>query len=262
VVAGLDYFLLELLALTLVFVPLERLWPRIAEQRVFRPGWWLDLKHFFLAHVGVQVLSFLAFLPARAFFGWAVSADLQQAVASQPFVLQLVEIVLLVDLASYWAHRAFHSVPWLWRFHAIHHSPEQMDWLAGSRSHLVDTIATRAAGYLPIFVLGFANGPFLVYLSWISFQAVFIHANLRWTIPGLRWCVATPEFHHWHHAQDAEGLNKNFAVLCPLWDVVFGTAWLPGRWPRALGVAGQRLPETWLAQMAHPFRREATERMP
>lgn len=255
VYAGLDYFLLELLALTLVFIPLERRFARIPTQKVLRPEWWLDLKHFFLAHVGVQVLTILTYFPARAFFAWAVSAPLQAKVAAQPFWLQVAEIILLVDFFSYWTHRAFHVVPALWRFHAVHHSPEHMDWLAGSRSHLVDTLANRAAGYLPIFLLGFAPGPFLVYVSWISFQAVFIHANVRWTFPGLRWVLATPEFHHWHHAKDAEGIDKNFAVLCPLWDRLFGTAHLPGHWPKELGVVGETLPQTYLGQQAWPFRR-------
>jgi sterol desaturase/sphingolipid hydroxylase (fatty acid hydroxylase superfamily) len=256
VYAGLDYFLLELLALTIVFVPLERLFARIPTQRVLRPEWWLDVKHFFLAHVGVQVLSFLAFFPAKAFFGWAVSASFQAKVAAQPFWIQVAEIILCVDFFSYWVHRAFHVVPALWRFHAVHHRPEHMDWLAGSRSHLVDTLVNRGAGYLPIFILGFALGPFLVYLSWISFQAVFIHANVRWTFPGLKWFIATPEFHHWHHAKDAEGIDKNFAVLCPLWDKAFGTAHMPGYWPKALGVAGETLPDTYLGQMAYPFKRK------
>lgn len=253
--AGLDYFVLELLALTVVFVPLERLWPRKSEQRVLRRDWKLDLVHFFCAHVLVQVLTFAAFAPAKAFFGWAVGASWQSAVAAQPFALQVVEIVLVVDLASYWTHRAFHRVPALWRMHAVHHSPREMDWLAGSRMHLVDALANRVAGYLPVYVLGFAEGPFLAYVSWLSFQAVFIHANVRWRFPGLRWLVATPEFHHWHHARDAEGIDKNFAVLCPVWDVLFGTAHLPAHWPRDLGVDDERMPRSYVAQQLYPFRK-------
>ncbi len=255
VFAGLDYFLLELLALTLVFIPLERMFARIPTQRVLRDEWWLDMKHFFLAHIGIQILSFLSYFPAKAFFGWAVSASLQSKVAAQPFWIQVAEIILVVDLFSYWTHRAFHMVPALWRFHAVHHSPEHLDWLAGSRSHLVDTLANRAAGYIPIFILGFAPGPFLVWVSLISFQAVFIHANVRWTFPGLRWILATPEFHHWHHAKDAEGIDKNFAVLCPIWDTLFGTAHMPGYWPKELGVVGETLPKTYLGQQAWPFRK-------
>ncbi len=133
--AGLDYFILELLVLGLLFIPLERVYA-LRPQRIFRAGWQTDLKHFFVSHAGVQLLTFAAMVPAQALFAWAVRLDFQQAVAAQPVWLQFIEIVLIVDLVSYWVHRAFHEVPWLWSFHAIHHSSRQMDWLAGSRMHI------------------------------------------------------------------------------------------------------------------------------
>ena len=67
----------------------------------------------------------------------------------------------MADFTQYWVHRTFHAVPALWRFHAVHHSAEQMDWLAGSRLHLVDIAVTRGLTYVPIYVLGFAEGPLL-----------------------------------------------------------------------------------------------------
>ena len=86
-----------------------------------------------------------------------------------------------------------------------------MDWLAGSRMHPVDVIATRAAAYLPVFLLGFAAPALYAYLVFVSFHAVFIHANVRWRFPYLRWVLSTPEYHHWHHTSDEEGIDKNFA---------------------------------------------------
>ncbi|MBS1784497.1 MAG: sterol desaturase family protein [Acidobacteria bacterium] len=254
---GVDYFLLELLALSLVFIPLERLFARIPTQKVLRADWWLDMKHFLIGHVGVQLVSFLIALPAHLFFKWAVSPAFQAKVAAQPFWLQVIELLFLIDFINYWIHVAFHKVPWLWKFHAVHHSPEHMDWLAGSRSHLVDTVANRALPYALIFLMGFAPGPLLVYISFVSFQAVFIHANVRWTFPGLRWVIATPEFHHWHHCKDAEGIDTNFAVFLPVYDWLFRTAHMPGYWPKDLGVSGETLPQTYLGQMAYPFKRGA-----
>ena len=90
------------------------------------------------------------------------------------------------ELASYWAHRAFHRVPFLWRFHAIHHSVEQLDWLAGSRLHVVDVVLTRLAGFLPVFVIGFAPEAVYGYLMFVSFHAVYIHANVNHRWPVLR----------------------------------------------------------------------------
>lgn len=126
---GLDYFVLELLVLGLVFIPIEALFP-LREQKVLRDGWQVDLKHFFVSHAGVQLLSFAALIPAQVLFAWAVQLEFQMAVASQPLAFQVVEMIVVVDFATYWIHRAFHQVPWLWSFHAIHHSSLKMDWLA------------------------------------------------------------------------------------------------------------------------------------
>ena len=254
--AGLDYFVLELLVLGLIFIPLEGVFP-LRQQGVFRLGWQTDLKHFFVSHAGVQLLSFGGMIPAQVLFAWAVQLDFQRAVAAQPLALQVVELIVVVDLMTYWIHRAFHQLPWLWSFHAIHHSSQHMDWLAGSRMHPVDVVVTRAVAFLPVFVLGFAPAALYAYLVFISFHAVFIHANLRWRFPGLRWLMSTPAYHHWHHASDQEGIDKNFASILPLWDLLFGTAHLPDRWPQRYGTDAAQPPEDYLAQLAYPFKRRS-----
>jgi sterol desaturase/sphingolipid hydroxylase (fatty acid hydroxylase superfamily) len=144
----------------------------------------------------------------------------------------------------------------LWRFHAVHHSADQLDWLAGSRLHLVDIAITRGLTYVPIYVLGFDDGPLMAYLVLVSAQATFIHANVRFELGWLRWVLATPQFHHWHHAAEPAAVNKNFAVHLPVLDVLFGTAYLPGRWPSAYGLLhDERAPQGYLRQFAWPFQR-------
>lgn len=166
---GLDYFVLELLVLGLIFVPIEAIFP-LRKQLMFRDGWQTDLKHFFVSHAGVQLLSFAALIPSYTVLTWAVQLDIQKAVSSQPLWLQFVELVFFVDFATYWIHRAFHVVPWLWNFHAIHHSSEKMDWLAGSRIHVVDAIVTRSVAFAPVFVLGFSASALFAYL--VSFHSM------------------------------------------------------------------------------------------
>jgi sterol desaturase/sphingolipid hydroxylase (fatty acid hydroxylase superfamily) len=252
--AGLDYFLLSLLVLALLFIPMERLWP-LRQQRIFRAHWQTDLAHFFANHVGVQILAFFSMVPVQLFFAWAVGGPVQRTIIAQPLWLQFVEILFVVDLASYWAHRAFHRVPLLWRFHSIHHSVEHMDWLAGSRLHVVDVVVTRLIGFLPVFLLGFSPGAVYGYLVFVSFHAVYIHANVRHRWPGLRLFVTTPEFHHWHHAYEAEAIDKNFAVLLSCVDTLFGTAYRPDRWPERYGVVDDVPPPTYMGQLTFPFRR-------
>jgi len=175
---------------------------------------------------------------------------LRRGVAALPLALQVPLAVLVADLAGYAAHRAFHASPFLWRFHAVHHSSEAMDWLAGSRLHLVDAVAT-----LPLFALGFERAALAAYLVFVSAQATWIHANLRGAPGWLEPLLATPRFHHSHHAADPEARDRNFAVHLPFIDRLFGTHHLPsGRWPARYSVDGEPVPVGWLAQLVWPLR--------
>jgi len=255
---GLDWLALDLLLLVVIFVPLERAFARLPEQPVFRRGWRTDLAYFFVSHLLVQLVALATVAPATLLFRWAAWPVLQAAVAGQPLALQVVEAALVADLASYAVHRAFHAVPWLWRFHAIHHSSEAMDWLAGSRLHLVDVVATRAIAFVPLFVLGFAPAALAGYLVWVAAQATWIHANLRWRTGWLDHALATPRFHHWHHAADPAALDKNFAVHFPWLDRLFGTHYLPAdAWPARYGVLADEPPDGFAAQLVWPFSRRA-----
>jgi len=255
---GLDWFLLNLIAYSAVFIPLERLFARLPEQDVFRRNWRTDLVYFFLSALLVQVTTLLTMRPAMTLFSWAVSADLQRWVSRQFLVVQFIEILALTDFVQYWVHRAFHRVPLLWRFHRIHHSADVMDWLAGSRLHLLDVAVTRGLTYVPIYVLGFSETALIAYVAFVSIQATFIHANVRFTFGRLRWVMATPQFHHWHHSAEPEAVDKNFAVHLPLLDRVFGTCYLPGdRWPASYGLAaGTPVPPGYVRQLVDPFTRK------
>jgi sterol desaturase/sphingolipid hydroxylase (fatty acid hydroxylase superfamily) len=252
---GLDWFLLNLLLLALIFIPLERLFAQWREQEIFRAGWSTDLGHFFGSHLLVQITVLLTMLPATVFFSWLVDPRVQQFVAAQPAVLQFVAIVFIADLTEYAVHRLFHRVPWLWKFHAVHHSCKHLDWLAGSRLHLVDIVVTRGLTFVPLFVLGFAPAPLYFYLTFVSFHAVFIHANVRFRFGWLEKWVVTPRFHHWHHSAQPEAIDKNFAVHLPFIDRWFGTAYLPANaWPAKYGIEGDPVPESYAQQLIYPFR--------
>jgi lathosterol oxidase len=254
---GLDWFVLDLFLLALVFVPLERAFARRREQPILRAGWSTDLAHFFVSHVGVQLLTFLTMAPAVVLFAllrWPAFDALRAAVAAQPLALQLAGALLVADLGGYAAHRAFHAVPWLWRFHAIHHSSTAMDWLAGSRLHLVDVVATRAAAFVPLLLLGFSQAALSAYLLWVAIQATVIHANVGWRFGWLEQVLVAPRFHHWHHAAEREARDRNFAVHWAWLDRLFGTLHLPAeRWPSRYGIEGDPVPDGWLAQLGWPL---------
>jgi len=253
---GLDWFVLNLFLLALLFVPLERLFPRRPGQSTFRLGWTTDTLHFLASHLLVQVLSFLILLPAVTVSRFLDPRGIAAAVRALPLVVQFLGAVLVADLAQYAVHRAFHQLPLLWRFHAVHHSSRDMDWLAGSRLHVVDAVATRGLVLVPLQLLGFAEPALYAYLVFVSFHAVFIHANVRFGFGWLERLVVTPRFHHWHHAAAEEARDRNFAVHLPWIDGLFGTAHLPeGAWPARYGIAGDPVPEGYLDQLAWPFRR-------
>jgi sterol desaturase/sphingolipid hydroxylase (fatty acid hydroxylase superfamily) len=124
----------------------------------------------------------------------------------------------------------------------------------------VDVIVTRGLTYVPIFVLGFSETALMVYVLIVA-AATFIHANVRWELHLLRRVIATPAFHHWHHANEPEAIDKNFAVHTPVWDRLFGTYYLPDRWPRSYGLAHPPpVPARWGGQFLHPFRRLLRQR--
>jgi lathosterol oxidase len=252
---GLDWFLLNLLLLAVVFVPVERAVPLRPEQGVFRPGWTTDTLHFFVSHLLVQLTTLLTVMPASVLAAAAAGRWLQQAIQAQPLALQLVEIVVVADFGEYAIHRLFHAVPALWRFHRVHHSSTCLDWLAGSRLHLVDVVGTRACTLVPIVLLGFAPPAVYAYVVFVSFHAVFIHANVRVCGGALERWLVLPRFHHWHHGAAPEAIDKNFAVHLPWIDRLFGTHHLPAdRWPEVYGIAGDPVPEGYLAQVTAPFR--------
>jgi sterol desaturase/sphingolipid hydroxylase (fatty acid hydroxylase superfamily) len=252
---ALDFFILNLILYSAVFVPLERLFALRPEQAVFRGQWVLDLTYFFINSLLMELLTILTLQPALVLFDWARVPVVRDYIAAIPLVLQVPMLLLVADFTQYWVHRTFHVVPFLWRFHAIHHSAERMDWLAGSRLHLVDVIVTRGLTYVPIFVLGFSDSALYVYVFIVAAQATFIHANVRWEFRPLRRLIATPAFHHWHHSAERAAVNKNFAVHTPIWDIVGGTFYLPERWPEAYGLGdGSRVPARWVSQLIYPFR--------
>ncbi|MFZ5468638.1 MAG: sterol desaturase family protein [Myxococcota bacterium] len=253
---GFDWFLINLFVLTVVFVPLERALPRDPDQLVFRPGWTTDGVHFLFSHLAVQLFTYLALTPVSALRDRLLPAELVEVGARLPVAVQVLAVLLLADLTQYWVHRAFHRVPLLWRFHAIHHSSATLDWLAGSRLHLLDALVTRTLALAPALFFGFSESALGYYLAFVSVHAVFIHSNFGARLQWLEPFVVTPRIHHFHHADEAEALDKNFAVHLPFLDRVFGTFFLPKeRWPQKYGLGkGRTVPESWAGQIVAPFR--------
>ena len=251
---GLDWFILDLLGSTLIFVFIEKFFALRKDQPVFRPEWQTDFHHFIVNHMAVGFVLLATNLFVHKLFGWAATDGVQAWVRGLPFFGALLLIVLVADLVQYATHRAYHEVPVLWRLHAVHHSVKSMDWLAGSRQHIIELIITRTLVLAPIFVLGFSKEVIDAYIVIVGFQAVFNHANVSVRLGPLRYVIVTPNFHHWHHAQDDEAIDKNYAAHFAFIDHLFGTAVQSDReWPARYGVVGDYVPGGFWKQLAFPF---------
>lgn len=255
---GLDFFVLNLVFTGLLFAPIERLFPKYPGQRLFRSEWREDLFYYLISSMMVQVLTFLAFAPSKLAVAGTGNWDaFRTVVGAQPFLLQLLEIMVLTDLAQYWFHRAFHRFPALWKFHAVHHSAKKMDWLAGARMHFLEIVALRGFTALPMMTLGFTPAALQVYVALVYVYSSLIHANLRGDFDRLGWLLVTPRYHHWHHGVEKEAIDVNFAIHFPFLDRIFGTYFFPrGRWPEGYGVGGHPVPQGYMAQFVYPFRKE------
>lgn len=176
--------------------------------------------------------------------------------AQLPIWAQVLLFLVLFDLASYWIHRWFHSAT-LWRYHAIHHSSPQLDWLSTLRHHPVNDVAMRIGQSLPGLLLGFSPQVLAWVLPLLTLHSLLIHANVKWTFGPLGYLIVSPAYHHWHHTRQPEGRDKNFAEICPVWDWVFGSYHSAGaQLPEDFGIEDATFPQRhFWAQWWYPFRR-------
>ncbi len=254
---GLDWFILDLLGSTLIFVFIEKLFALRKDQPIFREEWQTDFHHFIVNHIVVGFVLLATNLLVHKFFGWAAKDGIRAWVQDLPLAISIFAIILVADLVQYWTHRAYHEIPLLWRLHAVHHSVKCMDWLAGSRQHIIELILTRTLVLAPIYVLGFSKEVIDIYIIIVGFQAVFNHANVSVRLGPLRYIIVTPNFHHWHHSQDTEAIDKNYAAHFAFLDYIFGSAVKSDqKWPNQYGVVGDYVPKGYFRQLYFPFNRK------
>ncbi|MGD0493194.1 MAG: sterol desaturase family protein [Steroidobacteraceae bacterium] len=252
---GLDWFLLDILLMTLIFSPIEVLWPAYREQSVFRTGWLTDIVYFLSTHLPIQITTFLILLPATQLSSVLNIPALTNAVGHLPWLVQFFLAVLVADLAEYFIHRAFHKIPFMWRFHAIHHSSKSLDWIAGSRSHIVDDVAVRGFILIPMMCV-FSHNMLVAYLFFVNIHATWAHCNFGPTIKWLEPFLIQPRYHHWHHTSQPEAIDKNFAIHFPWIDKIFGTHYLPeDKWPDNYGLHNEKIPAGFWGQTVYPLTR-------
>ena len=239
--------------LAVIFVPLERMFA-LHPRRVLRQGWRTDLVHYLVNGAALRIGLLISVVLIGGVLRVFVPAALRNGIATSPGWMQIAAGLAIAMVGGYAGHRAAHEVPLLWRFHRVHHSIREMDWLAANHLHPLDETFIRSVAVLPLYALGFGRVTLGAFLVVITLQAIFIHANVRWNFGVLRWVIATPQYHHWHHAREPQAYNSNYAGEFPALDALFGTLYLPAdRWPAQYGVDDTQ-PDGYLRQIAWPFR--------
>jgi sterol desaturase/sphingolipid hydroxylase (fatty acid hydroxylase superfamily) len=245
-----------LVLLTLLFVPLERWFgaqhaPRSRREKLNDVAWYV-----ISSLVPIVLLTApLALLAVAA--QHLVPAVLTLSLQALPDWVRIALAFVIGEIGFYWGHRLSHELPWLWRFHALHHSTEHLHFMANTRTHPVDMVVTRLFGLIPLYLLGLA-GPSMAGTAAPALLLVvgtlwgfFIHANVRWRLGPLEWLVTTPAFHHWHHTRN-DHINRNYASTLPVLDRLFGTHYLPRHWPAQYGT-DTRVADTLAGQMLDPL---------
>jgi sterol desaturase/sphingolipid hydroxylase (fatty acid hydroxylase superfamily) len=173
--------------------------------------------------------------------------------AALPLFAQGVIFLIGEDFVMYWSHRWFHGKT-LWKYHAVHHSSEELEWISAARFHPFNLFLGSVLADVVLLFAGISPNVFLVLGPLTTAHSAFVHANLDWTLGPFKYVIASPVFHRWHHTAADRGGEKNFAATFPILDVIFGTFYMPaGQVPDQYGIEDRTFPQTFGSQLAHPF---------
>ena len=241
---------------------LQRSRPSVPGQSNFRTGFWLDCLYWFVTPLVSQVLSMGAIIcvmfPVYYLLGRSTQWDVVMhgfgPVAEMPLWTQGLIAIVIGDFIGYWTHRMFHCSK-LWDIHAVHHGSTDLDWLSAVRVHPINDVISRIAQASPVLLLGVSPLAVDAYVPFLSAYVAFIHANVKIDYGIWQYVIASPKFHRFHHTVDRASWGKNFSGLFPVFDLMFGTFYLPQEQePRDFGREGDPMPLTFWGHTLYPFR--------
>src|ERR1700689_4614337 len=182
--------------------------------------------------------------------------------AALPLAAQPIIFLIGEDIILYWTHRLFHGAN-LWKYHAVHHSSEELEWISAARFHPVNIFFGSVIAVVVLLLAGISPNVFVVLGPVTIAHSAFVHANLHWTLGPFKYVIAGPVFHRWHHTAAERGGEKNFAATFPILDILFGTFYMPaGQLPGQLGVAEKAFPTPFGGKLAPPFIPEGAKKPP
>jgi sterol desaturase/sphingolipid hydroxylase (fatty acid hydroxylase superfamily) len=214
-------------------------------------AWWVSI---LATGAALRPMSALIALPLAAWLSESFGADLWPS--AWPLAGQLVLALVIVEFFQYWAHRLMHETDLLWRFHATHHSAPRLYWLNSARFHIVDIMLLNLGLTIPLVALGADTRIISLWIVASTIHGLFQHANMSIRCGPLNWIFSMAELHRWHHSRTERESNTNYGQNLILWDIVFGSRFLPKDRvaPVDIGIAGlSAFPMTWWKQMVSPL---------
>ncbi|MCG8671582.1 MAG: sterol desaturase family protein [Pseudomonadales bacterium] len=210
----------------------------------WRPEWKSniasDLGLFFLNNVLLRAEVFVAIAMAAAAGTLANWFGLNLWPQDWPLVFQILLFLVLAEFMTYWLHRLEHESFFFWRIHCVHHNPEKLYWLNATRFHYIDIIAIPVLANLPAVAMGADSLVIYLATTFSVMHGFWQHGNVNVRFGWLNYIVSSPELHRWHHMKDTKLANHNYGSNLIIWDLVFGTWFLPKATPnaQAVGVTG------------------------
>jgi sterol desaturase/sphingolipid hydroxylase (fatty acid hydroxylase superfamily) len=253
-----------LIASSIVIWLLEIFIPWRKNQPTIREHFWLDIfylfwNYFLFALVAYNALSMVVVQLVNDFLGlFGVTNLVAIRIASLPGWLQLVFIFVLRDFMQWNIHRMYHHVGWMWEFHKVHHSTEQMGFAALLRYHWMENILYRSLEYIPLAMIGFGISDFFIVHIFTLITGQLGHANLKINLGYLKYLFNGPQMHLWHHAKQLpSGYNHgiNYGITLSIWDYLFKTNYWPSDDENLpVGLPNdEKFPEDFVGQTIRPF---------
>jgi len=259
-----------LIGVSIFFMALEWLRPWRLDQPKFRRDFWLDAFYMFFNFFLFSLIIYNAASDVVVQFfkdilGWfGVQNLVALHVESWPRWTQLLLLFVLRDFIQWWTHRLLHRVPFLWEFHKVHHSVQQMGFAAHLRYHWMETVVYRSIEYLPLAMIGFGIDDFFIVHIFTLAVGHFNHSNLTMPLGPLKYLFNNPQMHIWHHAEHLPKERKygvNFGLTLSIWDYIWGTNYIPynGRDIKLGFPQVERFPQTFWQQISYGFSRSKKE---
>ncbi|MGB2087957.1 MAG: sterol desaturase family protein [Psychroflexus salarius] len=256
------YWLLALSVLVLLF---EIVLPWRKGQKVLRKGFWLDVFYIFFnfflfSLIGYNALSNIGVNLFNDVLAWiGISNIVAIELQSMPVWSQLLIMFVVADFIQWFVHVQLHKQPWLWKFHKVHHSVQEMGFAAHFRFHFMETIIYKSVQYIPLAMIGFGIEQFFVVHMFSVFIGHLNHANLPWNYGWLGYIFNNPKMHIWHHSKalpDSHSYGMNFGISLSIWDYIFKTAYIPKEGKNIkLGFEKvEDYPQDFFGQLIQPFK--------